>query len=77
MKQNADDSQIYELISNVTDLKIEYVMNSDIRQGNAKINWKSLEKELVNIKSDSTAELKISFKVAGQATNKIYILGQD
>lgn len=77
VKQNADDSQIYELISDVTDLKIEYVMNSDIQQGNAKINWRSLEKELVNIKSDSTAALKISFKVAGQATSKIYLLGQD
>ncbi|QEO57505.1 MULTISPECIES: PilW family protein [Francisella] len=77
VKQNADDSQIYELISDVTDLKIEYVLNSDIQQGNAKIDWKSLKKELVNIKSDSTAALKISFKVAGQETSKIYLLGQD
>ena len=32
IKQNFDDSSIYELVSDVSDMKIEYVLNSDIKQ---------------------------------------------
>lgn len=76
VKQNSDDSVIYELIDNVSDLKIEYVLNSDIHQGSAKLKWQSLQKQPIKVKSATIAALKVSFKVSGQPTSKIFLLDQ-
>ena len=76
VKQNSDDSVIYELIDNVSDLKIEYVLNSDIHQGSAKLKWQSLQKQPIKVKSATIAALKVSFKISGQPTSKIFLLDQ-
>ncbi|MED7788213.1 prepilin-type N-terminal cleavage/methylation domain-containing protein [Francisella sp. 19X1-34] len=75
IKQNSDDSSMYELISNVSDLKIEYVLNSDVHKGDAELNWQEIEKDPINVRSDTIAALKISFKVSGQPTSKIFLVG--
>ena len=76
VKQNSNDSVIYELIDNISDLKIEYVLNSDIHQGSAKLKWQSLQKQPIKVKSATIAALKVSFKVSGQPTSKIFLLDQ-
>ncbi|WP_442902176.1 PilW family protein [Francisella sp. 19S2-10] len=75
IKQNSNDSSIYELINDVSDLKIEYVLNSDIHKGSAELNWQKIEKDPVNVRSDKIAALKVSFKVSGQSTSKIFLIG--
>ena len=75
IKQNSNDSSMYELINNVSDLKIQYVLNSDVHQGSAELNWQQIEKEPINVRSDTIAALKISFKVSGQSTSKIFLVG--
>ena len=60
VKQNSNDSEIYELIDNVSDLKIEYVLNSDIYQGSAKLKWQSPQQQPIKVKSATIAALKIS-----------------
>lgn len=76
IKQNSNDSSIYELISNVSDMKIQYVLNSDIERGDTKLKWQALKKDPVNVRSDTIAALKISFKVSGKQTSKIFLLGE-
>ncbi|AIT09935.1 N-terminal cleavage protein [Candidatus Francisella endociliophora] len=76
IKQNSDDSSIYELVSDVSDMKVEYVLNSDIKQGDPKLKWQSIDKDFIKVRSDTVAALKISFKVSGQSTSKIFLVGQ-
>ncbi|BCD89951.1 hypothetical protein fh0823_00900 [Francisella halioticida] len=75
IKQNSNDSSIYELINNVSDLKIEYVLNSDVHKGNAELNWQQIKKASVDVRSDTISALKISFKVSGHPTSKIFLVG--
>ncbi|QIW10749.1 prepilin-type N-terminal cleavage/methylation domain-containing protein [Francisella sp. LA112445] len=75
IKQNSNDSSMYELISNVSDLKIQYVLNSDIHRGSAELNWQEIEKAPINVRSDTIAALRVSFKVSGQPTSKIFLVG--
>ncbi|WP_150468120.1 PilW family protein [Francisella sp. SYW-9] len=75
IKQNSNDSSMYELISNVSDLKIAYVLNSDVHRGNPELNWQEIEKSPINVRSDTIAALKISFKVSDQPTSKIFLVG--
>ncbi|AJC48711.1 prepilin-type N-terminal cleavage/methylation domain-containing protein [Allofrancisella guangzhouensis] len=74
VKQNANDSEIYELVNDISELKIEYVLNADINQGSAQLNWKQIGEQPISVKSDSIAALKISFKVAGEIFSKIFLL---
>lgn len=66
---------MYELINNVSDLKIDYVLNSDIHRGSAELNWQQIEKASVDVRSDTIAALKVFFKVSGQPTSKIFLVG--
>jgi len=75
VKQNFSDSSIYELVSDVSDMKIQYVLNSDIKEGTAQLRWQSLDKAPVKVRSDNIAALKVSFKVANQSTSKIFLVG--
>ncbi|KEI34809.1 type IV fimbrial biogenesis protein PilW [Francisella sp. W12-1067] len=74
VKQNANDSEIYELINDVSNLKVEYVLNADISQGGANLNWKQIATQPISVKSDSVAALRISFKVADDIFSKIFLL---
>ncbi|GAB4221785.1 MAG: prepilin-type N-terminal cleavage/methylation domain-containing protein [Francisella sp.] len=76
VKQNSDDSEVYELVDNVSDLKIEYILNSDIHQGNSNLNWRSIKNKPIKITSDKVAALKIYFKVSGKTASKIFLLDQ-
>lgn len=76
IKQNSDDSSIYELVSDVSDMKIEYVLNSDIKQGDPALKWQGLKEAPVVVKSDNIGAIKVSFKVSGQLTSKIFLVGE-
>lgn len=75
VKQGQDDTVVYEIIDNVSDLHIEYVLNEDIEQGNPNIKWQKIADKIITVRSDKIAALKISFKVDGKEFSKIYLTG--
>ncbi|MGQ4004938.1 prepilin-type N-terminal cleavage/methylation domain-containing protein [Francisellaceae bacterium CB300] len=73
VKQNSESAMAYELIDGVSNLQVEYVLNSDIKEGSADIKWQKLKDKTVAVKSNKIAALRISVEVAGKTFNKIYL----
>ena len=73
VKQNSESAMAYELIDGVSNLQVEYVLNSDIKEGSADIKWQKLKDNTMAIKSNKVAALRISVEVAGKSFSKIYL----
>jgi len=73
VKQNSEDAMTYELIDGVSNLQVEYVLNSDIKEGSSKINWQKIKDKTVAVKSNKITAMKISVEVAGKLFSKIYL----
>ncbi len=57
----------------MSNLQVEYVLNSDIKEGSADIKWQKLKDKTVAVKSNKIAALRISVEVVGKTFNKIYL----
>ena len=73
VKQNSESAMAYELIEGISNLQIEYVLNSDIEDGSADIKWQKLKDKKMTVKSNKIAALRISVEVSGKYFSKIYL----